>query len=121
MRLTSKNYSGTSKEEVNVAIRVRMGFRSMFHYLFTMFFILFCIAQTIPSIMERYAEYPRYIGIPMALAVILFLWEVGIMITTFVQMYLETRKLYPHIIGMAESFNSRVVIEGNLEKNDDTE
>lgn len=110
-----------SKDEIKVAIRVRMGFRSMFHYVFTMFFIIFCVAQAIPNLMERYAEYPKYIGIPMALAVIFFLWELGVMLTTFVQMYFETRNLYPHIIGMAESMNSRINVSGNLEKRDDAE
>src|SRR5687768_7397995 len=100
-----------------VAVVVRMNFVSLIHFFFVMGFLLASIIFMIPDIMESYSTYSRWIGIPLSIMFIIFLWGLGQQITTYITTYRNTRSVHGDIVVRMKDIHNQIsTMRGTIEK-----
>lgn len=102
------------KDDNEVAVKVRMGFSSLIDFMFVMGFLLIAVIKMIPSVMNSYTDYTPWIGVPLIAMFCLFLWRLGTMIVSYVNLYLDTRSVHGEIVATMKTVVGNISMRGNL-------
>lgn len=107
------------EKEIDVAITVRMGFRSLLDMFFVMGALLYFVIIGIPDVMHAYSEYTPWLGIPAAAFFCMFLWRLGKMMVTYVQTYLDMRDLHTDVVVVTKGLAEKIVMGGKIKIHED--